>query len=100
MLHSFLKRLPDKAKTVRVRIKLLKECTFGEHFLVVGDDPILGLWDPSEGVPLDWSEGHVWTAEVVRICGFWIVITLVLHQDFDVLSFIYLLTNRTYQSVK
>ncbi|KAL8504826.1 hypothetical protein ACS0TY_016131 [Phlomoides rotata] len=54
----------DEPKSVRVRIKLLKECTFGEQFLVVGDDPVLGLWDPYEGVPLDWSEGHVWTAEV------------------------------------
>ncbi|KAH6798372.1 hypothetical protein C2S51_034856 [Perilla frutescens var. frutescens] len=54
----------DQPKTVRVRFKLHKECAFGQQFLVVGDDPNLGLWDPSDGVPLNWSEGHVWTAEV------------------------------------
>ncbi|KAG6435759.1 hypothetical protein SASPL_100634 [Salvia splendens] len=59
----------DQPKTVRVRFKLHKQCAFGQQFLVVGDDPNLGLWDPSEGVPLNWSEGHVWTAEVDVPCG-------------------------------
>lgn len=54
----------DQPKTVRVRFKLHKQCAFGQQFLVVGDDPNIGLWDPSDGVPLSWSEGHVWTAEV------------------------------------
>lgn len=56
----------DQPKTVRVKFKLHKECAFGQHFLIVGDDPVFGLWDPSDGAPLDWSDGHVWTAEVVR----------------------------------
>ncbi|XP_047975638.1 uncharacterized protein LOC125218082 [Salvia hispanica] len=59
----------DHPKTVRVRFKLHKQCAFGQQFLVVGDDPNLGLWDPSEGVPLNWSEGHVWAAEVDVPCG-------------------------------
>ncbi|KAL1543552.1 hypothetical protein AAHA92_20514 [Salvia divinorum] len=59
----------DQPKTVRVRFKLHKQCAFGQQFLVVGDDPNLGLWDPSEGVPLNWSEGHVWTAEVDVPCS-------------------------------
>ncbi|KAF0927471.1 hypothetical protein E2562_033549 [Oryza meyeriana var. granulata] len=50
-------------KTVRVRFVLKKECIFGQSFHLVGDDPALGLWDPSKAVPLDWSEGHDWTAE-------------------------------------
>ncbi|KAL3622769.1 hypothetical protein CASFOL_031992 [Castilleja foliolosa] len=54
----------DKSKTVRVRFKLNKECTFGQQFVIVGDDPIVGSWDPSDGVPLIWSKGHVWTAEM------------------------------------
>ncbi|CAA0827499.1 Carbohydrate-binding-like fold [Striga hermonthica] len=53
-----------KPKIVRVRFKLHKECAFGQKFLLVGDDPMVGLWDPSNGVPLIWSEGHVWTAEI------------------------------------
>ncbi|KAL6503242.1 hypothetical protein OROHE_023871 [Orobanche hederae] len=54
----------DQRNNVRVRFKLQKECGFGQQFLIVGDDPILGLWDPSDGVPLIWSKGHVWTAEI------------------------------------
>ncbi|PIN17185.1 Phosphoglucan, water dikinase [Handroanthus impetiginosus] len=54
----------DQPKTVRVRFKLQKECAFGQQFVIVGDDPVVGLWDPSDGVPLNWSEGHVWTAQM------------------------------------
>lgn len=56
----------DQPKTAHVRFKLTKECAFGQHFLIVGDDPCLGLWDPSDGLRFDWSDGHVWTAELVR----------------------------------
>jgi len=51
------------AKTVRVKFVLKKRCAFGQQFLVVGDDPALGLWDPSKATALDWSEDHVWTAK-------------------------------------
>ncbi|KAI3857598.1 hypothetical protein MKW98_028862 [Papaver atlanticum] len=34
------------------------------QFLVVGDDPILGVWNPLSGIPLKWSQGHIWTAEI------------------------------------
>ncbi|XP_040379726.1 uncharacterized protein LOC102708247 isoform X2 [Oryza brachyantha] len=50
-------------KTVRVRFVLRKECTFGQSFHLVGNDPALGIWDPSKAATLDWSEGHDWTAE-------------------------------------
>ncbi|XP_073142569.1 uncharacterized protein [Henckelia pumila] len=59
----------DQPKTVHVRFKLTKECAFGQHFVVVGDDPCLGLWDPSDGVRFDWSDGHLWTAELDVPCG-------------------------------
>ncbi|KAK1368940.1 hypothetical protein POM88_035032 [Heracleum sosnowskyi] len=32
-----------------------------EQFHIVGDDPVLGQWDPSRAVPFNWSDGHVWT---------------------------------------
>ncbi|XP_077236843.1 uncharacterized protein LOC143878435 [Tasmannia lanceolata] len=51
-------------KTVHVKFKLQKACLFGQQFLLVGDDPIFGLWDPLNAVPLDWSEGHVWTIQL------------------------------------
>ncbi|RLN03400.1 uncharacterized protein C2845_PM13G13870 [Panicum miliaceum] len=50
-------------KTVRVKFVLKKQCAFGQQFLVVGDAPALGQWDPSKATALDWSEDHVWTAK-------------------------------------
>ncbi|KAJ4751254.1 Carbohydrate-binding-like fold [Rhynchospora pubera] len=49
---------------VHVRFVLQKECMFGERFYLVGDDPLLGLWDPSNGIPLDWSNDHIWSAQL------------------------------------
>ncbi|KAI3943649.1 hypothetical protein MKW92_041833 [Papaver armeniacum] len=51
-------------KTVKVRFQLIQECSYGQEFLVVGDDPILGAWDPSSAIPLKWSEGNIWNAEL------------------------------------
>ncbi|THG22012.1 hypothetical protein TEA_003093 [Camellia sinensis var. sinensis] len=31
------------------------------------DDPILSCWDASDAVPLNWSNGHLWTAELVNL---------------------------------
>lgn len=50
---------------MRVRFVLQKQCGFGEQFLIVGDDPVLASWKPSDGVPLNWSDGHVWAVELV-----------------------------------
>ncbi|XAR68831.1 Glucan 1,4-alpha-glucosidase [Bertholletia excelsa] len=64
------KQLLDEAtqiqdtKTARVKFQLRKKCAFGEQFYIVGDDPVLGSWDPIKAVPLDWSEGHIWTVEM------------------------------------
>lgn len=54
----------SETQTVRVRFQLQKRCSFGQNFLIVGDDPIFGLWDPTNAVPLTWSEGHVWTVDL------------------------------------
>ncbi|KAK1311969.1 hypothetical protein QJS10_CPA07g00022 [Acorus calamus] len=53
-----------QAKTVHVKLKLQKACLFGQHFLVTGDDPIFGMWDPSNAITLEWSDDHKWTAEL------------------------------------
>ncbi|KAH7553825.1 hypothetical protein ACOSP7_029304 [Xanthoceras sorbifolium] len=53
-----------QSKTVHVRFQLQKECMFGDQFLVVGDDPMFGLWDPTSAIPLNWSDGHVWTVDL------------------------------------
>lgn len=54
----------NESKFVRVAFQLQKNCNFGEQFLIVGDDPMLGSWDPLDALPMTWSEGHVWTAEL------------------------------------
>lgn len=53
-----------ESKTVHVKFQLQKECLFGEQFFLVGDDPMLGLWDPTSAIPLDWSDEHIWTVEL------------------------------------
>ncbi|XP_026439167.1 starch-binding domain-containing protein 1-like [Papaver somniferum] len=53
-----------QSKTVKVRFQLMQECSYGKEFLVVGDDPILGAWDPSSAIPLKWSEGNLWKAQL------------------------------------
>lgn len=58
--------LTAPTKTVHVKFQLKKECSFGEQFFIVGDDLMFGLWDPSNAVPLNWSEEHVWKVELVR----------------------------------
>lgn len=54
----------DITKKMHVKFQLKKECIYGEEFLLVGDDPALGSWNPSNGVPLTWSDGHKWTVEM------------------------------------
>ncbi|XP_027071398.1 uncharacterized protein [Coffea arabica] len=55
-------------KSVHVKFQLKRECLFGQQFLIVGDDPMFGLWEPSNAIPLNWSEGHVWTVEMDIPC--------------------------------
>uniref|UniRef100_A0A0E0JR80 CBM20 domain-containing protein n=1 Tax=Oryza punctata TaxID=4537 RepID=A0A0E0JR80_ORYPU len=50
-------------KTVHVKFVLQKRCAFGQRFLVVGEVPALGLWNPAKAAALDWSEDHVWTVK-------------------------------------
>ncbi|KAF7845381.1 Phosphoglucan, water dikinase, chloroplastic [Senna tora] len=54
----------DETKVIRIKFQLQKDCKFGEQFLIVGDDPIMGAWDPSNALPMTWSEGHVWFVEM------------------------------------
>nr|CAD1834515.1 unnamed protein product [Ananas comosus var. bracteatus] len=54
-------------KTSHVKFVLHKECLFGQRFLLVGDDPNISSWDPSKAIPLEWSDGHVWTIELMLL---------------------------------
>lgn len=70
---TFMHTIPDDLKTshkeqgqplVKVKFVLQKKCKFGQQFAVAGDDPQFGTWNPKEALPLEWSEGDVWTTEV------------------------------------
>lgn len=49
---------------VNVKFVLQKKCKFGQQFAVVGEDPQFGTWDPKAALPLEWSEGDIWTTQV------------------------------------
>eukprot|EP01018_Ginkgo_biloba_P033659 Gb_19508 [translate_table: standard] len=49
---------------VRVKLVLHNECLFGQKYSVVGEEADLGWWDPRAAIPMTWSQGHKWTAQV------------------------------------
>ncbi|KAK7256891.1 hypothetical protein RIF29_30448 [Crotalaria pallida] len=51
-------------KSIHVKFQLQKNCDFGEQFFIVGDDPMFGSWNPSNALPMTWSDGHVWTYQL------------------------------------
>ncbi|KAI3964441.1 hypothetical protein MKX01_007131 [Papaver californicum] len=51
-----------QSKTAQVVFQLIKECSFSQELLIVGNDPIFGAWDISRAIPLKRSEGHFWTS--------------------------------------
>ncbi|KAE9592011.1 hypothetical protein Lal_00038402 [Lupinus albus] len=54
----------NELKNIHVKFQLQKCCDFGEQFLVVGDDPMLGSWNPSNALPMTWSDDHIWTTHL------------------------------------
>ncbi|KAH7291540.1 hypothetical protein KP509_29G020900 [Ceratopteris richardii] len=54
----------SSAALVKVKFVLKKRCEFGQYFSVVGEDKALGAWIPESSIPMQWSEGHIWTTEV------------------------------------
>ncbi|KAM5583279.1 phosphoglucan, water dikinase, chloroplastic-like [Rosa sericea] len=52
------------SKTVHVQFQLHKKCRFGDNFLLVGNEPIIGQWNPSSAIPLNWSDGNIWTVDL------------------------------------
>lgn len=49
---------------VRVAISVSRRVDWGESVAVVGQDTVLGSWQPCQSLPLSWSEGDVWSAVV------------------------------------
>ncbi|XP_015578775.1 cyclomaltodextrin glucanotransferase [Ricinus communis] len=52
------------SKRIHVKFQLQKQCMFGDQFLLVGDDPMLGLWNPADAIPMNWSDEHIWSTEL------------------------------------
>ncbi|CAN1150736.1 Pentatricopeptide repeat-containing protein At2g29760, chloroplastic [Linum perenne] len=50
--------------SVRVKFQLHKDCMYGEQFLLVGNHPAIGSWDPMNAIALSWSEGNMWSVEM------------------------------------
>lgn len=54
----------EEGPKVQVKFVLQKECEFGQGFYVVGNDPLLGNWNPGSAVPMDWEDGHIWSVDM------------------------------------
>ncbi|CAA7389891.1 unnamed protein product [Spirodela intermedia] len=54
----------DLVTAVHVKFRLRQSCEFGEQFLLVGEDTKLGSWKPGSAMPMEWSDGDVWTVEM------------------------------------
>lgn len=33
--------------------------------MLVGNEPVIGMWNPSKAIPMNWSQGNIWTVELV-----------------------------------
>ena len=51
------------------RFTVTKRVQYGQHLRVVGSVPELGNWDVARAPALRWSDGNVWSAEVVLPAG-------------------------------
>ncbi|CAB4312698.1 unnamed protein product [Prunus armeniaca] len=50
----------ETSETVHVQFQLHKECNFGESFLLVGNEPIMGEWNPASAIPLNcWHSSPI-----------------------------------------
>eukprot|EP00252_Welwitschia_mirabilis_P016935 TRINITY_DN37692_c0_g1_i1.p1 TRINITY_DN37692_c0_g1~~TRINITY_DN37692_c0_g1_i1.p1 ORF type:complete len:222 (-),score=66.62 TRINITY_DN37692_c0_g1_i1:38-673(-) len=49
---------------VKVKFLLQRRCNFGQQFSITGSHPHLGSWDPKAAIPLEWSEGDIWSVEM------------------------------------
>jgi len=63
--HKLLLRpaLPADVR-VQVRFSIPYRCQFGQHVRIVGSAQSLGAWNLENAMPMVWSEGDIWTAEV------------------------------------
>eukprot|EP00250_Pteridium_aquilinum_P009501 c18708_g1_i1 orf=211-1086(-) len=73
-------------RLVKVKFMLQRRCEFGQQFHVVGDDELFGAWNPEASIPMQWSEGHIWTTELEVLVGKRIEYKVILLGDEEVLE--------------
>ena len=49
---------------VQVRFSIPYRCNFGQHVRIIGSAQQLGAWELEGALPMQWTEGDVWTADV------------------------------------
>lgn len=51
-------------QAVEIRFNVPYRVNFGQSLGIVGSSDVLGNWDPTRRVPMEWSDGDVWQAFV------------------------------------
>lgn len=49
---------------VLVRFNIAYKTNFGQQLRLVGNTDSLGQWDIERSVPMQWTQGDIWTADV------------------------------------
>ncbi len=52
------------AGTAKVQLRIQKKAEWGESLAVVGSLPSLGDWKEKNAYVMQWTEGHVWIADL------------------------------------
>lgn len=73
-------------KVVKVKFVLQRRCEFGQQFSVTGDEELFGAWAPEAAIPMQWSEGHIWTVELDLSVGTSVEYKVVLMAEQEVLE--------------
>ncbi|MCO5586945.1 hypothetical protein L7F22_040890 [Adiantum nelumboides] len=73
-------------RMIKVKFVLRRRCEFGQRFFVIGDDKSLGEWAPEAAIPMQWSEGHVWTLEMDLLSGTCMEFKILLKADEELIE--------------
>ncbi len=55
---------PFPAGTVSVSLQVPYHCKYGQKVCVIGAADYLGAWNVENAVPMNWTEGDVWVADL------------------------------------
>jgi len=67
-------------KNMALRFCVHVPCEFGDNVQICGNVDQLGMWDPQRSLPLTWSDGDLWSADIaideadVSECEFKVVV--------------------------